>query len=113
MTSRQYGAGDRGGSWTWRGDYHLQSRINLIVPGLDKALALEIAHAADAICPYSKATRGNIDVDPSVTTYQRVKLTPVARRLATRGPSHRTRPVAKKAEAARTHHPGWLPEMIS
>jgi lipoyl-dependent peroxiredoxin len=50
------------------GAYHIQGRINLIVPGLDNALALEIAHAADAICPYSKATRGNIDVALSVTT---------------------------------------------
>jgi osmotically inducible protein OsmC len=50
------------------GDYHLQARLNLIVPGLDHAVASEIAHAADAICPYSKATRGNIDVVLSVTT---------------------------------------------
>jgi osmotically inducible protein OsmC len=49
-------------------DYFLQGRINLVVPGLDHALATEIAHAADAICPYSKATRGNIDVVVSVTT---------------------------------------------
>jgi Ohr subfamily peroxiredoxin len=49
------------------GDYYIQGRINLVVPGLDHALATEIAHAADAICPYSKATRGNIDVALSVT----------------------------------------------
>ena len=49
-------------------DYYIQGRINLVVPGLDHALATEIAHAADAICPYSKATRGNIDVTVSVTT---------------------------------------------
>ena len=50
------------------GAYYLQASINLVVPGLDFALATEIAHAADAICPYSKATRGNIDVALSVTT---------------------------------------------
>ena len=50
------------------GEYHIQGHINLVVPGLDHALATEIAHAADAICPYSKATRGNIDVTLSVTT---------------------------------------------
>ena len=49
-------------------DYYLQGRITLVVPGLDVALATEIAHAADAICPYSKATRGNIDVTLSVAT---------------------------------------------
>lgn len=50
------------------GAYLLQGRIHLVVPGLDHALATEIAHAADAICPYSKATRGNIDVAVSVST---------------------------------------------
>ena len=50
------------------GAYFIQGRINLVVPGLDRALATEIAHAADAICPYSKATRGNIDMTLSVTT---------------------------------------------
>lgn len=50
------------------GGYGLQARLSLIVPGLDHALATEIAHAADAICPYSKATRGNIDVTLNVTT---------------------------------------------
>jgi Ohr subfamily peroxiredoxin len=50
------------------GDYYIQGRINLVVPGLDHALATEIAHAAHAICPYSKATHGNIDVALSVTT---------------------------------------------
>jgi osmotically inducible protein OsmC len=48
--------------------YFIGARIKLIVPGLDHALATGIAHAADAICPYSKATRGNIDMVLSVTT---------------------------------------------
>jgi Ohr subfamily peroxiredoxin len=43
-------------------EYFLQARINLNVPGLDQEVATAIAHAADAMCPYSKATRGNIDV---------------------------------------------------
>lgn len=50
------------------GAYLLQARITLVVPGLDHALATEIAHGADAICPYSKATRGNIDVALTVST---------------------------------------------
>ena len=50
------------------GAYLLQGRITLVVPGLDHATATEIAHAADAICPYSKATRGNIDVALNVVT---------------------------------------------
>ena len=43
-------------------EYLLQARINLHVPGIDQEVATAIAHAAHQICPYSKATRGNIDV---------------------------------------------------
>src|SRR5471032_94275 len=50
------------------GEFHIQARLTLVVPGLDHALATTIAHAADAMCPYSKATRGNIDVVLSVAT---------------------------------------------
>jgi Ohr subfamily peroxiredoxin len=49
-------------------EYLLQARINLIVPGLDQDVATAIAHGADQMCPYSKATRGNIDVAVNVTT---------------------------------------------
>lgn len=49
-------------------DYYIQARINLIVPGLDPEVASAIAHGADAICPYSKATKGNIDVALNVVT---------------------------------------------
>ncbi|NML61670.1 Ohr family peroxiredoxin [Massilia sp. RP-1-19] len=48
--------------------YFIQGRINLIVPGLAHDVATAIAHAADQVCPYSKATRGNIDVVVRVTT---------------------------------------------
>ena len=42
--------------------YFLQSRITLRLPGIALDTATAIAHAADQMCPYSKATRGNIDV---------------------------------------------------
>jgi lipoyl-dependent peroxiredoxin len=42
--------------------YFLQARLTLRVPGLAQDVATELTHAADQICPYSKATRGNIDV---------------------------------------------------
>jgi lipoyl-dependent peroxiredoxin len=42
--------------------YLIQARLNLSAPGLDHDVALDLVHAADALCPYSKATRGNIDV---------------------------------------------------
>ena len=44
------------------GDYFLQARLNISLPGLDPATAQTIIDAAHEICPYSKATRGNIEV---------------------------------------------------
>lgn len=44
------------------GEYFLQARLNVSLPGLDKEVAQAIANAAHQTCPYSKATRGNIDV---------------------------------------------------
>jgi Ohr subfamily peroxiredoxin len=49
-------------------EYLLQARINLNVPGIDQEVATAIAHAAHEMCPYSKATRGNIDVATNVVT---------------------------------------------
>jgi lipoyl-dependent peroxiredoxin len=49
-------------------EYFLQARINLSVPGLAHDVAEALAHAADQICPYSKAVRGNIDVTLNVRT---------------------------------------------
>jgi Ohr subfamily peroxiredoxin len=48
--------------------YLLQARLNVNVPGLAREVAEALAHAADEICPYSKATRGNIDVALNVFT---------------------------------------------
>lgn len=43
-------------------DFQLQARLNVSVPGLDRAQAQALVDAAHLTCPYSKATRGNIDV---------------------------------------------------
>ncbi|WP_454742582.1 Ohr family peroxiredoxin [Cupriavidus necator] len=48
--------------------YFLQARFNVRIPGVAHDVATAIAHAADEICPYSKATRGNIDVALNVFT---------------------------------------------
>ena len=48
--------------------YFLQARLTLRVPGLPHDIATTLAHTADQICPYSKATRGNIDVALNVIT---------------------------------------------
>lgn len=48
--------------------YFLQARLTLRVPGLTHEIATELAHNAHAICPYSKAIHGNIDVALNVLT---------------------------------------------
>lgn len=42
--------------------YFLQARLNVSLPGVERAAGLAIIDAAHQTCPYSKATRGNIDV---------------------------------------------------
>ena len=44
------------------GAYFLRSRLNGSLPGLEREVAQALADAARQTCPYSKATRGNIDV---------------------------------------------------
>ncbi len=44
------------------GGFLLRARLNVSLPGLDREVAQSIVDAAHQICPYSKATRGNIDV---------------------------------------------------
>ena len=40
----------------------LIARLNVRLPGLEREVAQSIAEAAHQVCPYSKATRDNIDV---------------------------------------------------
>lgn len=47
---------------TNEGGYVLQARLNISLPGLEHDVAQAIVAAAHQTCPYSKATRGNIDV---------------------------------------------------
>ncbi|MFB6457177.1 organic hydroperoxide resistance protein [Chitinophaga sp. Hz27] len=44
------------------GDYSLQARLNVALPGLHKELAEQIINRAHNTCPYSKAIRNNIPV---------------------------------------------------
>ncbi|GAB3092748.1 Ohr family peroxiredoxin [Lysobacter terrae] len=48
-------------------DYFLRARFNVIVPGVDRGIAEALAHKAHETCPYSKATKGNIDVAVNVS----------------------------------------------
>ena len=49
-----------------KGQYYLQARLNISMPGLDKAIAQEIVEESRGICPYSKATEGNMKVEFNV-----------------------------------------------
>ncbi|WP_262270523.1 organic hydroperoxide resistance protein [Microvirga yunnanensis] len=42
--------------------YFLQARLKVSLPGIDTATAQALVDEAHQTCPYSKATRGNIDV---------------------------------------------------
>ena len=43
--------------------FALQARLSVSLPGLDPAVARAILADAHQLCPYSKATRGNIAVE--------------------------------------------------
>jgi lipoyl-dependent peroxiredoxin len=45
------------------GDYFLRARLNVHLPGVERELAQELADVAHETCPYSKAIRGNVDVE--------------------------------------------------
>lgn len=47
--------------------FKLSVELEVIIPGMEPALAQELADAAHQVCPYSNATRGNIDVLVSVS----------------------------------------------
>jgi len=48
------------------GGFGLTVLLDVSLPGLDRALAEELVHKAHEVCPYSNATRNNIDVGLSV-----------------------------------------------
>jgi lipoyl-dependent peroxiredoxin len=45
------------------GGYFLRARLNISVPGVEREAAQALVNDAHQICPYSRATRGNIDVE--------------------------------------------------
>jgi osmotically inducible protein OsmC len=44
------------------GVFGLAARLNVSLPGIDHQAAQALVDAAHQVCPYSNATRGNIDV---------------------------------------------------
>jgi lipoyl-dependent peroxiredoxin len=48
------------------GEYFLRARLIATMPGLERDVAQHLVDAAHQICPYSQATRSNIDVTITV-----------------------------------------------
>jgi lipoyl-dependent peroxiredoxin len=61
----------------WTGDegYFLRARLNVSLPGLDRQVAKAILDGAHRTCPYSKATRGNINVEINLIDTETVQTT--------------------------------------
>ena len=49
------------------GGFGIQATLNVNLPGLDQEQAQTLVEKAHQVCPYSNATRGNIDVELVVT----------------------------------------------
>jgi len=47
-------------------EFFLAARMNVSLPGLDREVAWELIRAAEKICPYSKAIKGNVDIEFSL-----------------------------------------------
>jgi Ohr subfamily peroxiredoxin len=50
------------------GGFNLAVTLDVAISGIDQAKAEEIVKAAHAVCPYSNAIKGNVDVTLNVTT---------------------------------------------
>lgn len=48
------------------GGFGIQAKLTVRVPGLEKSVVERIVEKAHHVCPYSNATRGNIQVDLNV-----------------------------------------------
>lgn len=48
------------------GGYGITANLTIALPGVERADAERLVHAAHQVCPYSNATRGNVDVGLSV-----------------------------------------------
>ncbi|WP_201987453.1 organic hydroperoxide resistance protein [Hymenobacter rubidus] len=50
------------------GGYGVSADLHINIPGMAQTQAEELVEAAHGICPYSRATKGNIEVTLSTTT---------------------------------------------
>jgi Ohr subfamily peroxiredoxin len=47
-------------------NFFLSARLNIHLPGLDREVAQSLVNAASGICPYSKAIKGNVEVEYNI-----------------------------------------------
>ena len=52
-----------------QGNFQLAARIDANVPGVSHDVARELVEQAHGICPYSRATKGNIEVELNATSH--------------------------------------------
>jgi len=45
-----------------KGGFGIQVALNISLPGMDRQLAEDLVNKAHEVCPYSNATRGNIEI---------------------------------------------------
>lgn len=46
-----------------KGEYFLQARLHVDLPGMERMAAQQLVDAAHQTCPYSKAIQGNVNVE--------------------------------------------------
>lgn len=46
-----------------KGEFSLQARLYVSLPELDREIAEQLIRAAETICPYSKAIKGNVNAE--------------------------------------------------
>ncbi len=51
---------------TANGEYQLAVKLNVNLPGLDEATQKQLVEKAHRTCPYSRMTRGDVDVEIAV-----------------------------------------------
>ena len=47
-------------------DFYISVKLAAKIDGVDRETAEKLVHKAHEVCPYSKATRGNVQVELSV-----------------------------------------------
>lgn len=52
---------------TAAGEYQLRVTLNIDLPGLEEATKRQLVDAGHQTCPYSRATRGDVEVELKVT----------------------------------------------